>query len=316
MFNSLYKTFLYKAGQSISGSPVSDFVEAVQIHLNRYFQQYQHGGENDDPADLHSFNFIQFRHILQNMRSSNTCLCCLRRRPQYCLPCGHFICENCVIVFGDSTEEAYVFNVSRCFLCGQKPKEVVAVRVRPPTAGAGFLCLDGGGTRGIIQLTIMKLIQDRLGSIPLQRCIPLSFGVSVGEFPLRNVNWESRRRLLKGAVIAIDHFILGRPLDESAKMFSDMVKEIFKPRASSIPVVSHVFRAIVAYFTDGLYPASNIDTALRRWIKDRNLLDCSHATSTATKVALPVATVSKHPSFRFFTNYNGVGERKQLQGEY
>src|SRR5947199_116077 len=96
-----------------------------------------------------------------------------------------------------------------------------------------------------------------------------------------------------------------------------MVTHVFKPRlSSSVPVVSHVAQAILAYFTDGLYPASNIDTPLRQWIRGKSLLDCSHATSTGTKIGLPVATVSKLPLFRFFTNYNGVGERDSEQGEY
>jgi hypothetical protein len=183
--------------------------------------------------------------LMEDMRSTDTCLCCLRRRPQYCLPCGHSLCENCIIVFGMScADDACVFTIQHCFLCDQEMEDKIIVRTRPPTAGAGILCIDGGGTRGIIPLTIMKLIQDRLGSIPLQRCIPLSFGVSIGIFarfhPLSTEPALIERLNAKGAVIVIEHFILGRPLDESIKTFSDMVAHIFQPRAS-IPIVSPVF---------------------------------------------------------------------------
>lgn len=174
-----------------------------------YFVHYENGKTS---VELHRRNILHFGEILRGIRSSSTCLCCLRRRPQYFLPCGHCLCENCVMVFGDVGEDPCLFKLPRCLFCNEA-MEPVAVRVRPPTAGAGFLCIDGGGTRGIIPLSIMKLLQDRLGSIPLQRCIPLSFGVSVGEslsnFPL------SRLILVTGAIIAIDHFILGRPLEES-----------------------------------------------------------------------------------------------------
>lgn len=95
-----------------------------------------------------------------------------------------------------------------------------------------------------------------------------------------------------------------------------MVTTVFKPRISSnIPVLSHCVKAVLAYLNDGLYPASNINTALRNWMKEKGLLDCSHATTTGTKVGIPVATVSRLPSFCFFTNYNGVGERDKEQGE-
>ncbi|KAF2113714.1 hypothetical protein BDV96DRAFT_601192 [Lophiotrema nucula] len=291
VFETLYKGAISRAtsGQ-ISDMVASDFI-------GEYGRDCHHRDcDKNSAVEIHRNSLVDFRPVLQGMRSSSTCLCCLRRRPQYCLPCGHCLCENCIIVFGESTSDVCVFKVSRCFLCDQEMREEITVRVRPLTAGAGFLCIDGGGARGIIPLTIMKLIQDRLGSIPLQRCIPLSFGVSVG------------------AIIATEHFILGRPLDESIRTFSDMVTQVFKPRkSSSIPVLSQIVRTILAYFTDGLYPASNINNALREWIQGKNLLDCSHATSTGTKVGLPVATVSELPSFRFFTNYNGVGERDAQQ---
>ncbi|KAH6971300.1 hypothetical protein EDB80DRAFT_870901 [Ilyonectria destructans] len=34
------------------------------------------------------------------------------------------------------------------------------MRVRPPTAGVGVLCIDGGGVRGIIPTTILELLEE------------------------------------------------------------------------------------------------------------------------------------------------------------
>ena len=105
-------------------------------------------------------------------------------------------------------------------------------------------------------------------------------------------------------------------MEESIKTFSEMTKRVFKRRvSSSIPLVSRAVEIILSYITDGLYPAKNIDGALKDWATDQNILDCSYATSTGTKIGLPVATVSKYPSYRFFTNYNGVGERDDDQGK-
>jgi hypothetical protein len=41
------------------------------------------------------------------------------------------------------------------------PKEVV-VKVHPPTAGVGVLCIDRGGTRGVLPLKFIKRIEDRI----------------------------------------------------------------------------------------------------------------------------------------------------------
>jgi patatin-like phospholipase/acyl hydrolase len=60
------------------------------------------------------------------------------------------------------------------------PKEVV-VKIHPPTAGVGVLCIDGGGTRGVFPLKYMKRIEDRIGlRIPLQKFFKVAFGISSG----------------------------------------------------------------------------------------------------------------------------------------
>lgn len=122
--------------------------------------------------------------------------------------------------------------------------------------------------------------------------------------------------ILKGVIIAINHFILGQPLEESIQMFLEMAGQVFKRRVSShIPLISRMVEITLSYFTNGLYPARNVNAVLKDYVTNKSILDCSYATSTGTKLGLPVATVSNHPSYRFFTNYNGVGERDGDQGK-
>ena len=60
--------------------------------------------------------------------------------------------------------------------------EVIEVRIHPPTAGAGVLCIDGGGARGVVPLKIMERIQDRIGlPMPFQKFFKAAFGVSSGQ---------------------------------------------------------------------------------------------------------------------------------------
>ena len=158
----------------------SGLIKLVEKNFVRYFRDHASGAKS--AADIHSDNLVRLQDRWGDIRSTNTCLCCLRRRPQYSLPCGHCVSENCVVVFGSRCEDdPWMFRLGECFLCKQKTPSDVEVRVRPPTAGVGVLCIDGGGARGIIPLAVMKLLQDRLGPIPLQRCITVSFGVSVGQ---------------------------------------------------------------------------------------------------------------------------------------
>jgi hypothetical protein len=85
--------------------------------------------------------------------------------------------------FGEqSIEDPWEFKVRRCFLCKMIMPEDVIVKIHPPTSGAGVLCLDGGGVRGVIPLAFMKRIQDRIGlPIPFQSFFKTAFGVSSGQ---------------------------------------------------------------------------------------------------------------------------------------
>jgi hypothetical protein len=116
----------------------------------------------------------------------------------------------------------------------------------------------------------------------------------------------------QGAVIVIDHFINGRSLNESIHMFPGIMERAFQRRASlRLPFLSKGIHLL------GLYRAGNIEAVLQEIIgTDKKILDCSYATATGTKVGLPVATVSKHPLFRIFTNYNGIGARSQKGGKF
>jgi hypothetical protein len=118
-------------------------------------------------------------------------------------------------------------------------------------------------------------------------------------------------------VIAIDHYINGRTLTDSIHMFPGMMERVFKRWSSLIPFLSRAFELSASYLHDGLYSADNIETVLKKAFgTDKHILDCSYATSTGTKVGLPLATVSRHPSYRIFTNYNGVGIRDKDQGTF
>ncbi|XTI84577.1 hypothetical protein V2W45_1465627 [Cenococcum geophilum] len=75
------------------------------------------------------------------------------KRPQYCLPCGHYIYENCIIIF----------KVHHCFLCREEMPNDIIVKVHPLTVGVGVLCINRGGTRDC-------------------RFIKVAFGVSIDYF--------------------------------------------------------------------------------------------------------------------------------------
>lgn len=97
-------------------------------------------------------------------------------------------------MFGErSVADPWILKLQRCFLCGIEMRQEVIVEVHPPTAGIGILCIDGGGTRGIVPLKLMKRIEDRIEALvglrtPLQKFCKLAFGISSGE------SWSTRHK--------------------------------------------------------------------------------------------------------------------------
>ena len=66
-----------------------------------------------------------------------------------------------------------------CILCG---KGALKVTLRAPTRGMRILLINGGGTRGIIPLEHLAVLQHALGqSCPVAELFNLSFGISSGK---------------------------------------------------------------------------------------------------------------------------------------
>jgi hypothetical protein len=158
----------------------SGFTNGIQSQLQELFNQLTLGEKTS--ADIHRSTLRRFAGRWHSIYSSSTCYPCLRRRPQHGLECGHINCENCVVVFGDDCkDDPWIFKIHDCFLCGAEMLKEVVVKVHPPTAGVGVLCIDGGGTRGVLPLKFMKRIEDRIG-LPIrpQRLFKVVVGTSSG----------------------------------------------------------------------------------------------------------------------------------------
>ena len=82
----------------------SGVVNMVEQCLHNLFQQHAEV-PGKASAEIHRENLKRFESRWPAIQSSSTCLSCLRRRPQYALPCGHFVCDNRVQIFGESSPD-------------------------------------------------------------------------------------------------------------------------------------------------------------------------------------------------------------------
>ena len=168
-------------GQSSDVILRTGVLNIVQAHLLNYFDCLNSNPELSS-ASIHLTNLQLHEERWSQVYSDVTCFCCISRTPQYRFPCGHLICENCVQIAGKSlANEPWTFRIGSCFLCAREWAKEIVVSVKPPTRGLSILCMDGGGTRGVVPLTLLKRLEDQIGlPIPIQRHFNFITGVSSG----------------------------------------------------------------------------------------------------------------------------------------
>ena len=117
-------------------------------------------------------------------KSNKSCFACLQGVSDHVLPCGHGYCEQCVREFGTPSEKyESALILKQCILCQKSfsdcPQEI---RLKPRCAGVRVLTLDGGGVRGILELTILEKLLDKIGpALHIRDLFDLIVGTSTGK---------------------------------------------------------------------------------------------------------------------------------------
>lgn len=161
----------------------------------RFLQQYRKVCQDDGtkisnprPSAAQVLNhrtnvLAQLRPGWSKIHSYKTCFTCLRSLPDHVLPCGHALCETCVIDFGERSGNSYQTEIvlKKCPLCRESWDPPQIVQTKPACAGVRVLTLDGGGIRGIIELTLWQFVEKEIGlDLPIHRFFDLIIGTSTG----------------------------------------------------------------------------------------------------------------------------------------
>ncbi|KAF2404981.1 hypothetical protein EJ06DRAFT_6418 [Trichodelitschia bisporula] len=126
-------------------------------------------GESQEAAahDIHREETLlpMYQHTLRGSERffycHTICLGCLFDHPEHILPCGHILCTACIKDFGhvkgDSHVEVYQCPLDRNEFPEHKP---AVIKLKPEAAGSRILVLDGGGIRAVVQLEILRLLEN------------------------------------------------------------------------------------------------------------------------------------------------------------
>lgn len=203
-------------------------ISFVQGDLQRHQEQYAKGGLLDSDEKialrLHRQNIYDFYSGIgdpQDMVSHSTCFCCLMEVPEHPLPCGHVLCSACVQAYGKSTNKCIV-EMAYCPLHMDQTRwsSVHQIKFKHKAAGTRVLCLDGGGIRGIVELEVLRAIEQALGGeIPIQAFFDLIVGTSTG------------------GIIALALGVQQWPVDRCISMFTSLCNHAYTPRVKGMPIL-------------------------------------------------------------------------------
>lgn len=152
--------------------------QAIRDSLADQFSVMQISGKTANT--IHRSNVGSLHIPWEKFQSNQTCLPCLRRKPEYVLSCGHSVCDTCVRIFGRPVLGAeYTYKLESCPLCSSG---WLTAALKPPTAGVRILSVDGGGIRGVVPLEFLGILQNAVGpDCPIRDLFDLAFGTSSGE---------------------------------------------------------------------------------------------------------------------------------------
>ncbi|KIW21912.1 uncharacterized protein PV07_12677 [Cladophialophora immunda] len=258
------------------------------------FETWQAGSAG--VRELHRRCLRRLKGHWQKYRTELACRRCLVAwAPEYRLTCGHRLCEACVRAEGtNSKTDPCTYRIATCPLCGSDTGEAV-IYVKPTLSGHRILSIDGGGCRGIIPLTFLGELEQRLG-IPgiAHRAFDIVFGTS------------------SGGIDCVGVFHQGWSIRHCQTLFQSVARNIFVRQVTRRPrVMPNVQQAVVNFLRETLYPAEVINRALQSAFGLATLLDdpTSFAARYGIKLGLTAATVGGPMQKILFTNYNGFGHR-------
>jgi hypothetical protein len=181
VFEELYRSHCVHAFRAAyeSAKFAETLCHSVQDYLVNLWTPFFQGLISS--SESHRLNLGRGKEQWQLLKTNSTCLCCLQRRPEHHLGCGHASCVTCVEIFGEGMvgfRDQYV--MKSCVVCHWQGG--ITVRIKPRWAGARMICIDGGGSRGVVPLKTLSLLQDLAGEdCPIRDLFDIAVGTSAGE---------------------------------------------------------------------------------------------------------------------------------------
>ncbi|KAF5684647.1 hypothetical protein FDENT_6652 [Fusarium denticulatum] len=207
----------------------------------------------------------------------------LRRRGGY--PALHV--EDRLFPFGNNTQKT-PFTLA---MSSSSDKWPFVTTIRPPICGLRVLSLDGGGVRGIVELTILNRLEKEIGlGFPIGSFFDLIVGTSTG------------------GIIALGIGVQRRSATECTSLFRDICREGFEAK---LLTKSRFFGWAARWFSSSIYKTDVLETALQKAFGDKDPKSL-YGLNSSCRIA--VTTTAKEDC-HLIANYNTGGKDRYLDSK-
>ncbi|KPI35954.1 Calcium-independent phospholipase A2-gamma [Cyphellophora attinorum] len=226
-----------------------------------------------------------FAHVAssKDFVSCVSCFRCLMATPEHALECGHVLCDSCIRDLGDEKDDLAII-VRSCPLHTELRDMDWAIAQKPDFAGLRIL----GGVRGIVELEILRAIENRInlnipsGGIPIQRLFDLVVGTSTG------------------GIVALGLVAMQWPVSTCITIFEALCQDAFQEREGA----GTIFEKVVTIKHNSKWKTTPLHDVLRKAFGEGLLFGGrSNVANHAGKVAV-VSTSRTGNRSLILSNYN------------
>ncbi|KAH7122438.1 hypothetical protein B0J11DRAFT_437907 [Dendryphion nanum] len=243
-----------------------------------------------DDVMAYFYNHVSGKGKLHEYNSHTVCFCCLSKPPEHALPCGHVLCTPCVETYGHKRSKTEV-DMQGCPLENQAARSFQSWKIhfKPEFAGVRVLSLDGGGIRGIIELEILRSIENVWNGMNRRLRIQNFFDLITGTST--------------GGLIALGMVVRNWPVENCISNFKELCGKAFTRRVGgNIPLIGW----FVNSYNHSMYETTPLHEALQTAFPENQYLfggeRYNQSETSSVKVAVTTTIASKSPMV--LANYN------------
>lgn len=242
------------------------------------------------------------------LKSNNTCLCCLRRKSKNTLFCEHALCDVCVRIYED---EMFImkcqYHIDTCLLCHFENR---IVRLKSFSVDDRIISIDEEDTRNVIFLEKLIIIQDIMRSkLKLQDLFDIAFDTSVNKLSFRSQDVFNYNNETESLIVCI-LFLRRMSVAQCVQIFDTLARKSFEWSQERRNIITKLCLFLKSWYSNDHYNVTIFEDYLKKNLRIDDWMFDYQSSMLAIKVDVVAAIIDK-VSLIIFMNYNELSIRKE-----